>query len=386
MQSRVVAWLADEQSQFAQTKFSQKLASDPQVARIHGLCTSRDAIASGEVGSIGIIFIRSLDLVYQASQIITHVLGSQIDQSASAFLLQSLHGCPEKIATGMFSRMEDVAQHIATMNPDHDWIIDFDHVASSIELTDITECQGQMWLGIDRAVEHDQVERAPGCFDWSAFSWSSSCDQCFMGKPLFDDLLDAAHLVIMFLADLLEVRHPRHLTIGSNDLDDGSGGAKSGHSTQIYGAFGLTGTSQHATFSCMQRIDVAWSHEVIRRAVRIRQELDCGRTIIRRDPGSNTMLRTAIDADRQRCSSNRSVRRDLWMQIQSLTVGIGHGDAEVATTNPGHEIDHVDIDMFSSADEVAFILTTFVVDENDHSTCLEVIQNVWDGAEHSSVV
>ena len=37
-------------------------------------------------------------------------------------------------------------------------------------------------------------------------------------------------------------------------------------------------------------------------------------------------------------------------------------------------------------DEVAFILTTFVVDENDHSTCLEVIQNVWDGAEHSSVV
>lgn len=231
MQRRVVAWLADEQSQFAQSKLSQKLASDAQIARIHGLSASRDAITSGEVGSIGIIFIRSLDLVDQASEIVTHVFGSQIDQCAAAFLLQSLHGCPKEIAAGMVSCMEDVAQNIATMNPNHDGIIDFDHVASSIELTDITECQGQMWLGIDRAVEHDQVECAPGCFDWSAFSWSSSCDQCFMGKSLFDDLLDTAHLEIMFLADLLEVGHPRHLTIGSNDLDDGSGGSKSSHST-----------------------------------------------------------------------------------------------------------------------------------------------------------
>ncbi len=74
------------------------------------------------------------------------------------------------------------------------------------------------------------------------------------------------------------------------------------------------------------------------------------------------------------------------MQIQSLTVGVGHGDAEVATTNPGHEVDHVDIDMFSRTDEVAFILTTFVVDENDHSTRLEIGQDVWDGAQHRSVV
>lgn len=74
------------------------------------------------------------------------------------------------------------------------------------------------------------------------------------------------------------------------------------------------------------------------------------------------------------------------MQIQPFAVGIGHGDAEVATTDSGHEVDHVDVDMFSSTDEVAFILTTFVVDENDHSTCLEIGQDVWDGAEHRSVV
>ena len=91
MECGVVAWAADKQSELAESKFTQHLAADTEVSGIHGLRASRDPIASGQVRSVRIIVIGSLDPVNAAGKVIAHVFRSQVDQCAASLGLQSLH-------------------------------------------------------------------------------------------------------------------------------------------------------------------------------------------------------------------------------------------------------------------------------------------------------
>ena len=116
MQCGIVSCATDKQAQLAESELPEELAADSQIPRVHRLGSARDTITSGEVGAIGIIIIRSLDLVDSAGQIITRVFRPEIDQGASSFLLDGLQGGLKDVATGMVPRVEDVTKHIATMD------------------------------------------------------------------------------------------------------------------------------------------------------------------------------------------------------------------------------------------------------------------------------
>ena len=74
------------------------------------------------------------------------------------------------------------------------------------------------------------------------------------------------------------------------------------------------------------------------------------------------------------------------MKVQPFTVGIGHGNAQVAATNACHEVDHVHIDMLSRADEVSFVFATFIINEDDHATLFQVFQDLRNRAQHSPAI
>ena len=61
-------------------------------------------------------------------------------------------------------------------------------------------------------------------------------------------------------------------------------------------------------------------------------------------------------------------------QVEFVAAADGDRGAEHTTGVLQHEVDHLGGDLLGSTDQVAFVLTVLVVDDNDELTGLEVYQ------------
>jgi hypothetical protein len=59
----------------------------------------------------------------------------------------------------------------------------------------------------------------------------------------------------------------------------------------------------------------------------------------------------------------------------------GHGEADQAASELGHEVDGFGGDFFGGEGEVAFVLAVFVVDHDDHAAGADFLNRVGDVGE-----
>ncbi len=238
---------------------------------------------------------------------------------------------------------------------------------------------------IDGTLIGDEAEAAVGGVDFgrgSAILWDEALDKSFTLEAILDDLLNRAHLEIVFLADGFELREAGHLAVFVDDLDEDSAGVQAGEAGQIDGAFGLTCADQDAAIASAEGIDVAGADEIVGGGFGIDEELDGLDAVGGGNAGADAVARVAIDADCERSAPHAVVARGLGRKFEAITVGGGEGDAEIAGADTGHEADDLRRDFLGSADEIAFVLAIFIIDEHDHFAGTKVGEDFGDWGEH----
>ena len=126
---------------------------------------------------------------------------------------------------------------------------------------------------------------------------------------------------------------------------------------------------------------MAGAHQVVDAGFGIGKQPDGDRTVAGADPGADPVSRVTIDTDGEGRTPETGVGRGLRNEIKSFAGLAVECDAEIPTADPGHEVHEFRGHRFRGTHEIAFVLTIFVVDEHDHPTGTEFVEDFVDGGE-----
>src|SRR5262249_46987098 len=110
-------------------------------------------------------------------------------------------------------------------------------------------------------------------------------DEPFPAAAILDQVLDAAHLDAVLLAEFTQLRQMSHVAIGANDFTNHAGFLEPGQGGEIDAAFGVAGADQDAALASAQAVDVAvTANQVIRSGTVVDGDANGPRTIVGRSP------------------------------------------------------------------------------------------------------
>jgi hypothetical protein len=267
------------------------------------------------------------------------------------------------------------------VDADQHRVIDFDWLPVRIKVSDATHAQRDVRLWIDLTFERDQVEGAPWCFDRRSTDWFHAANQRFLGEAVFDDLLDAAHADAMLGAQGFKVIHASHLTIRTDNLDNDGRWSQPRQFAQIHRAFGLSGSSQYTTIASAEWVDVSGSHEVIDATCGVGEHPNRFDTVGSGDAGAYTVPWVSINAHRERGCPKRCVHLRLRPEIESIAIFACHGDTQIASPDPRHEVDGRHVDVLGRHHEITFVFAVLIIDQHDGSALAEIFKDLRNRTE-----
>ncbi len=101
-----------------------------------------------------------------------------------------------------------------------------------------------------------------------------------------------------------------------------------------------------------------------------------------RDTGRNVFPR--IDRDGEGRAEGGGILHRLLREMEFFNSLRRQGETDQPAGMPGHEVDSRRRDMLSSHDEIAFVLTIFVIDKDDELSALDIPNGVFDAVKRSS--
>jgi hypothetical protein len=138
-----------------------------------------------------------------------------------------------------------------------------------------------------------------------------------------------------------------------------------GQPHQIDHGFGVPAPSQHTAGAGAQWEDMSRPTEVIRPRTRIGQDPDRAGAIRGRDARRRPLAR--VDADEERRPSRIGVAGDHRVQRELAGPPCGHRRTDDARGVPEEEGDRFTGDVLGRHDQIAFVLPSLVVDDDDHA-------------------
>ena len=96
----------------------------------------------------------------------------------------------------------------------------------------------------------------------------------------------------------------------------------------------------------------------------------------RRNAGCDVFAR--IDGHSERRAKRGGILRRLLRQLELFDPLRGQGETDQSTSMLGHEIDGLGRHMFGGNDKIAFVLTIFIIDEDDAFPLFDVFDCVFD--------
>ena len=117
-----------------------------------------------------------------------------------------------------------------------------------------TADEGHVLLAVEERFVHVAVELAPPRGQRDALD---PLDELLALQAVADQVRDRAHLHVVHVAELLQLRPPRHLAVGAHDLADDGRGLEAGHAGEVDAALGLAGADEHPAVACDQVPDSA---------------------------------------------------------------------------------------------------------------------------------
>ena len=179
-----------------------------------------------------------------------------------------------------------------------------------------------------------------------------------------------------------QVRHTCHRAVLVHDLDQCPAGLQSGHARQVDDRFGMSRAAQHSPVTGPERENMSRTPQVRRLGLRIDQCADrCG-AVVRADSG-RTSFAEQVDRNGERRAQQRRIVGHLHVQFQLLATVFGQWCAHHPASVVQHEVDDFGRDLFRSDDEVAFVFTVFVVDDDYDFPLADILEYLFDTIEHT---
>ena len=163
-----------------------------------------------------------------------------------------------------------------------------------------------------------------------------------------------------------QVRDARHAAVVSHDLADDAGGNESGEAGEIDGSFGLSGADEHAALARAEREDVAGASEISGPRGRIDGNLDGAGAVAGGDAGCDTVA--GVNGLAEGGAVVGSILGRHVADAEMVEALLGHGEADEAASELGHEVDGVGRNLFGGHSEVALVLAIFIVDDDNHAS------------------
>lgn len=237
-----------------------------------------------------------------------------------------------------------------------------------VEVADGAGAEGEVDEGVADGFVDAEGERAMGCGDGEGFE---AFDEGVLVEAELDEVGDGAEGELVLGAEFLEVGEACHGAVLGHDFDDDAGGLESGEAAEVDGAFGLAGAFEDPPTAGAEGEDVAGAGEVGGASGRVDEEFDGGGAFGGGDAGGDAEAGVTVDGDGEGGAEGGGVIGGLGVEVETVAVFGGEGDAEDAAGLFEHEVDDVGGDELCGADEVAFVFAVFIVDEYDHAAGLE---------------
>ena len=137
------------------------------------------------------------------------------------------------------------------------------------------------------------------------------------------------------------------------------------HRREVAAGLGVAGAHEHAAVLGLQREDMAWLHQVAGLGIAAHRRLDGARAVGCGDPGGHAF--GGLDGDGECGAVARAVAARHGRQTEPLAALPRQRQADQAAAIARHEVDGLGADMVGGQDQVAFVLTLLVVDEDHHA-------------------
>lgn len=216
-----------------------------------------------------------------------------------------------------------------------------------------------------------------GEVDGAGFSLDEGFGSAAVGDEIFDgDDFEAVLLGVRFEAAI----EAEHFAVVADDFDADSDGFCVAEVAEIDGCFGVSGSAEDSAFFGAEDKHVSGSHEVTGEGSWVAEDFDGFGSVGRADSGG-----CAFDGVNGfgHCGS------------EAGSVGLGHhGDAELVESFFGdadegdaaaffdHEVHIGGGDFFAKHDEIAFVFSGWIIDDNDHFSGFEVLECFLDRGDH----
>src|SRR5579883_542715 len=284
------------------------------------------------------------------------------------FIRRAAEGCIET----EFGEFRTVA-YTSDLNPEY-------HLA--LVRGDLAAHQSQVVFRIQVARVGDRAELAEFRLDAAL---RGAADEPLVLHAVPDQLRDRNHLQSVALAELLELRNPRHGAVRVHDLADHAGRLEPGERGQIDGRLGLRGAHPHAAFPRAQGKDVAGAGQVRRAAIGVDRLQDGAGAVGGRNTGRHAVAR--VDRFAEGGAEIGRIRRTHQRQAEGIAPLRRERQADEPAAVGRHEVDDLRRDLLGRDGEVALVFAVLVVHDHEDAAGADLLDGFGNGDEgHSSIV
>ena len=203
-------------------------------------------------------------------------------------------------------------------------------------------------------------------------------------QTVADDVSDRRNLDVVLGGEFFQVRHAGHGAVVAHDLADHGRRFEARQAGQVHAALGLAGARQHAPGFGPERKDMAGRNDILGPGVVRHGGLDGGGAVSGGNAGGNALA--GLNGNREIGSETRTVALGHQRQLQAVGQFRGHGQADQAAPETGHEIDGFRRDVFGGHGQVALVLAVLIVHQNDHFALPDVGNGFFNAAQRHDYI
>ena len=322
---------------------------------------------------VGIYRIIALLLQLIGTQLVnqtdTTAFLTQVQQQAAAFLVNGLKCCSQLLAAVTACRTKGIAgQALRVYTAEH-----------RLTICNIAHGQGNMMLAgqlIDKAVN----------LKMSVFG-RHICAGNFLDQGFFlvahavsNQVSNGNHDQTMLLGKLDQLSGTHHGAILTHDLTAQANRGKTCQTAQVNGSFGMARTDEHAAFTGTQREHMSRTAEVRGLCLRIDRHHSSQRALYRGNTGGSLHM---VDGNGKGGFMVVGVGFHHLRQAQLVAVIAAHGHADQALGMGCHEVDIFRGCELCGADDIAFVFTIRVINDQNILSGTERVQCLFNGCKIS---
>ena len=352
--------IISEQANSFQAKIGEDLCAETVLAEIHveaELSVGFHRVVALFLQLIGFDFGRQAN----AASFLAH-----IDHNSATGFGNLAHGLMELRATIATAGTEDIAGEAFAVNADENIFLS-GHFATN---------EGEMMLAIDFGTIEVKGEIA--VIGWEVHDLDPF-DQFFAGAAILDEIGDRADFEAILFGEFQKLRQACHGAVLAHDFANDADWTTPSEFHEVDGRLGVAGALEHASRPRAQGKDMPGLNKVLGHCGRIGHDFDGRGPVGGADPGGDTFR--GIDADLEVGLKRFAILSDHAFDTKLLQALGGRGDADETTTVLGHEIHGCGRDELSGHNEVAFVFTIRVINDDDHFAGLNVGDDGFNGIE-----